>query len=524
MNREQPDPPAGGDRIRQTAVRAGGDVIGKKVEHHHHHPAGPVTALHALPAPPAGFTGRDALLEELLAAVDPTTGADRAGVVVSAVAGMGGVGKTALALVVGAAARQRGWFCAELFVDLRGHTPGAQPVDANAALDTLLRALGVDVEKIPPALEERAAFYRSALAALSDRDEHRRPVLVVADNAAAVEQVRPLLPGPGGHRLLVTSRSTLHSLAGARRIDVDVLTPQAAVALLAAILGADDSRSGRTEELAEVARWCGYLPLALEISAALLVRAPHLDPARLARHLAQEGRRLERLDDGERTVRAVFDLSVQRLTPGQARVFALLGVNPGPDIATEAAAVLTGLEAEEAEEVLQDLAGARLLTSHPGGRWSMHDLLTDHARHHLTHHTGTEVEAARRRLLDHYTRLTADAAIHLQALPGEAVPATFTGTADALAWLDTEFPNLSAAAYAAQHAGHTDIAVALPLDLGVHLDRRRRFDELISLSTLARDTARTTGRTKAEAAAWNNLGAALAGVRRFQEAIEAHTT
>ncbi|MFC3996531.1 tetratricopeptide repeat protein [Nocardiopsis sediminis] len=525
MTRGETEGFAGGDRIHLSRIRAGGDVIGKKVEHHHH-PAAPVTALHALPAPPAAFTGRGAQMGELLGALDPTTGTPsaQAGVVVSAVAGMGGVGKTALALAVGGAARERGWFCAELFVDLRGYTPGARPVSANAALDSLLRSLGVDVEEIPPTVEERAAFYRSALTALSKRDERHRPVLVVADNAATVDQVRPLLPGPGGHRLLVTSRSPLHSLTGARRIDLDVLESAAAVELLAAVLSADDARSSRTEELTEVARWCGHLPLALEISAALMVRSPNLTAARLARRLADDSRRLDQLDDGERAVKAVFDLSVERLTPLQARVFALLGLNPGPDISTAAAAVLTGMDADKVEEILEDLAAARLLTAHPDGRWSMHDLLTDHARHHLARRTDTHPETAQMRLLDHYIQLARAAAAHLRALPGDTVPDAFTDAADALAWLDTEFPNLSAAAHAAHQAGHIVAAMLLPLTLHAYLNRRRRFDDVITLFTFARDIAHSAGQKAWEATACNDLGIALAKVRRFEEAVEAHAT
>src|SRR5690606_19492645 len=127
---------------------------------------------------------------------------------------MGGVGKTALALAAGAIAHHEQWFCAELYVDLRGYTPGADPLSPEAALDVLLRQAGADPDDIPPGAAERASFYRSALAGLSEADERGRPVLVVADNARSAAQVRPLLPGPGRHRLVATTRGGLHSLTG----------------------------------------------------------------------------------------------------------------------------------------------------------------------------------------------------------------------------------------------------------------------------------------------------------------------
>ncbi|MCY9785708.1 ATP-binding protein [Nocardiopsis sp. EMB25] len=195
-----------------------------------------VRALFAVPAPPDGFTGRAEQLQEVLDRLTPTgTGAvgDRpprgsGAVVVSALAGMGGVGKTALALQAAAVAAGRGWFCAQLFVDLHGYTPHTPPVEASAALDALLRQVGVDPDDIPTHLEERAAFYRAALHALAQADERRRPVLVVADNAHSLDQIEPLLPGPGGHRLVVTSCERL-TVNGHQSLTLDTLDENEAV-------------------------------------------------------------------------------------------------------------------------------------------------------------------------------------------------------------------------------------------------------------------------------------------------------
>src|SRR5690349_16162163 len=179
-------------------------------------------ALAQLPSLVAGFTGRDSELTQITALLDPGTATTT--MMVSAVAGLAGVGKTALAVQAAHAARQAGWFPGGvLFIDLHGYDDA--PVQASQALDALLRALGVPAEHIPPEAEHRAALYRSALAQISD------PMLIIADNASAEAQVRPLLPGPGPHRVVITSRHILAGL-GARLLDVRVLDDEAAVALL----------------------------------------------------------------------------------------------------------------------------------------------------------------------------------------------------------------------------------------------------------------------------------------------------
>jgi len=225
--------------------------------------AAPV-ALAQLPALVAGFTGRGAELAEITALLNPAGGAGA--VVVSAVAGLAGVGKTALAVQAGHAARQAGWFPGGvLFLDLHGYDDA--PVEPGQALDALLRALGVAAEYIPPGAEERAGLYRSVLARISD------PVLIIADNASSEAQVRLLLPGPGPHRVVVTSRHTLAGL-GARLLDVAVLDDEAGVALLDRALRdarPGDNRIGADRRgAARLAGICGGLPLALQITAALL--------------------------------------------------------------------------------------------------------------------------------------------------------------------------------------------------------------------------------------------------------------
>ncbi len=492
--------------------------------HIHQGPAVPV-ALDTVPGPPDGFTGRAQDLEQVTARLNPAAEGGPGAVVVSALSGMGGVGKTALALKAAQTAWEQGWFCAHLFVDLHGYTPHTPPVTGPAALDVLLRQVGVDPDDIPVEVGEHAGFYRAALQALSRADERGRPVLVVADNAHHLEQVEPLLPGPGGHRLLVTSRARL-AVSGHQPLSLDTLPADESVELITTRLGTADSRTGDTEGLAALARRCGRLPLALKIAAALLARTPHLRPGEMAQRLDET----TRFADGRDDLNAVFTASLDHLPDEQVEVFALLGSHPGPDISTVATAVLTSLEHERAEEVLEELAAAHLLTAHPGGRWSMHDLLADHARHHSlpaqdTEQVGQENlrEQAVVRLLDFYTVVADAADDHLLALEGDPLPTVFTGRDHALAWLEVEHDNLIAAVRTAHRSGYTRTAIYLPSYLAEYLGLRRRFEEAIAVHTLARDIAHQHDDAHNEAVAWNNLGNALQEVRRFEEAINAHT-
>ncbi|MFF4377576.1 tetratricopeptide repeat protein [Nocardiopsis dassonvillei] len=531
MSDPTPQPPPGNTHNTLTGNPAGPTAQARNIyggvgntTHIHQGPVAPV-ALDAVPSPPDGFTGRGEALREVTDRLNPEAAQGPGAVVVSALSGMGGVGKTALALKAAQVAWEKGWFCAHLFVDLHGYTPHTPPVTAPAALDSLLRQVGVDPDDIPVEVGERAGFYRAALQALSRADERGRPVLVVADNAHHLEQIEPLLPGPGGHRLLVTSRARL-AVGGHQPLSLDILPAEEAVELITARLGPGDPRSGDGEGLAALAHRCGHLPLALKIAAALLARTPHLLPGEMAQRLDETAR----FADGRDDLTAVFTASLGHLPPERVQVFALLGSHPGPDISTDAAAALTGLEFEQVEEVLEELASAHLLTAHPGGRWSMHDLLADHARHHPLHAEDTEQggqedprQRALVRLLDFYTTMAAAADDHLQALKGDTPPAVFTGRAQALVWLEAEHANLIAAVHAAHRHGHSHTTIRLPAILAVSLGLRRRFDEAIAVHNLARDTAHHHDDARSEAGAWANLGNALREVRRFEEAIDAHT-
>ena len=519
------DQPAATHNVLSGGIQFGPVLQGRDIQATFQLPAPTPVALAQLPAATAGFTGRDDELAALAGLLDP--GGAAGPVVVSAVAGLAGVGKTTLAVEAGHAARQRGWFTGGvLFIDLHGYDE--VPVEPAQALDALLRALGVPAEHIPPTVGERAGLYRSVLAQIPG------PVLVIADNASSEAQVQPLLPGSGLHKVVVTSRHTLAGL-GARLVDVTVLDDDAAVELLDAALRAarpdDDRVSGDWQTAVRLARVCGGLPLALQIVGALLKADPALGASELAGELSEEKDRLAalRYDDGRGqgapSVAAAFELSYRRLDEASARVFRLLPVNPGPDISTAAAAVLADLPTGQVRTMLAGLARAHLAEAAPGagGRWRMHDLLRLYAQQLSGEHVDADGrEQARDRLLGYYLDMADAAGDHLRALPGMAVPEEFTGREAALEWLDAELASLVAAVTMAADTGRDHAAMRLPLLLAGHFASRRRFDEWIAATTTSLNTARRLGDRGNEGAALNNLGSALREVRRFDEAITAH--
>ncbi|MER5865847.1 tetratricopeptide repeat protein [Kitasatospora sp. NPDC002040] len=472
--------------------------------------------LPPLRALPREFTGREAELAALLPLLDPDSEADP--VLVTSVAGMGGIGKTTLALAAGHAALANGWFTGALFIDLHGYDDTA--LAAGQALDSLLRALGVTADRIPPDEDGRAALYRAQLAA-------RGAVLVVADNASRPEQVRSLIPGPGPHRLLVTSRDVLTPI-GSARIDLDVLTPDGAVTLLERTLATADCRPERVgsarEDALRLAALCGHLPLALQVTAAQLVRDRHLPVARLADELAEEladtGSRLGLLEDGDLAVRASLERSLHPLPPTAVQLLELLALAPGPDVSTESAAHLAGRRPRDTRRLLTTLSSASLLRQSPGGgRWTLHDLVRDYAAEHARAH-GHRHGPALLRLAQHYRSLAsaADQLLHRPFEPGG--PSPFPDRAAALAWMEAERRNLVAA------VGSAPVdpvrSVLLANSLAQHLHRQRWFDDLHAVSSVALGLAQGIGDRSREALAWLNLAGAHHDLRQFDRARTAN--
>ncbi|MEU3874419.1 tetratricopeptide repeat protein, partial [Streptomyces sp. NPDC029704] len=391
------------------------------------------------------------------------------------------------------------------------------------ALEGLLRALAIPGEDIPNGLEDRQRLYRSVLAAYA---REGRRILVVVDNASTAGQAGPLLPTDGTTAALVTSRHTLDGL-DARLHDLDILDETASTAVLDEALrharGADDTRITDDPQAATaIARLCAGLPLALRIAAATLAAAPTRPAASLAAALQAEHTRLDKLARSDRAVRAAFDLSYEALTSDQARLFRLLPLNPGPDVSTEAVAHLAGTGPDQAEELLQHLAEAHLLEpAQTWGRWRMHDLVRLYADERGRTDTDHR-DSARARLFTHYEDTAQAANTHLDTLPGPRSP-HFPDRGHALQWLDAEHANLIATATAAPALGHRATTAFLAIFLARYLEYRRYFDDRITLATTALAVFRELGYRRGEGLSLDYLGVALRAVRRFEEAIDAHT-
>lgn len=336
-----------------------------------------------LPAAPPGFTGREEALSQLLDALAPQdvnpVAIPGGSVVVSAVGGMGGVGKTALAVQAAHQAVARGW-CpgGVLFIDLFGYDDTRRRAPGEA-LEHMLRALGMPSEHIPSDVEARMRMYRSVLAEFGRRGQR---VLVVADNAGTEQQVEMLLPADGVSIAIVTSRHTLGML-NARLLDLAVLSEPEAVQMLDRVLkiarSGDTRVAERSQDAALLVRLCGYLPLAVRIVAAQLAGSPQLTVAALTRELRQTAP-LGGLRYGTDAVASAFALSYKALDSDQQRMFRMFSINPASETTTQAAAVLTGLAESDARRLLRDLERAHLVEpARDYDRWRMHDLVQEYA-------------------------------------------------------------------------------------------------------------------------------------------------
>jgi DNA-binding SARP family transcriptional activator len=457
-------------------------------------------APHQLPADTRLFTGRAAEVAELVAAARESSGT----LVVSALDGLGGIGKTTLA--VHAAHRLADRFPdGQLFINLRGHASAAAALPAGEALAYLLRSLGVPAQALPDSVEERAALYRSRL-------ENSR-TLIVLDNAASEEQLRPLLPGQPGCLALITSRRRLAGLERARSITVDLLSEREAVTLLAEVAG----RHRLTEDspaAADLARLCGYIPLALRIVAARLRHSDTLTAAELAGELRRADSRLDVLTDGERDLTTVFDSSFASLPEAEQRALRLLATLPGQDFDGYAAANLLGTSSAAAEGLLASLLTYSLLIQQVEGRYGMHDLVRAYART-LPEAADEQAGPARDRLVDYYRSAAWTAARHqTTAIRWRAPVAGFAGPSPALdemmramTWLRTERANLLAAVH--DDAVPTERRIDLAIALAALLQLDGPWSEAIALQRMAERLAVEAGDRHGTADALRNLGLVL---------------
>jgi DNA-binding SARP family transcriptional activator len=463
-----------------------------------------------LPPDTSGFTGRTPHLGWLDALLSGKLDRPANAVVVTAVEGTAGVGKTALAVHWAHRVRNR-FPDGQLYVDLRGYSVGipVQPIEALAAF---LHALGTPAEQIPVDVERAAGMYRSRLA--------DRSMLVVLDNARTVEQVRPLLPGSPGCLALITSRDRLGGLIareGAYRLVLDVLGADEADALLVRILGAVRVRA-EPQAAAGLARACAYLPLALRIAAANLTDYPDRRIADYVAELTEDNllAALEVEGDQESAVSAAFALSYAALPPVVQRLFRLLSLVPGPDFTVDAAAAPSGGTAEESGRLLDRLASAYLINSVWTGRYAFHDLLRlFSARQAEQHDSAAERAAATHRLYDHYLH-AADAAARMLypeklRLPVPEPVALFDSEGPALAWLEAERADgdLRGAAAARLSLGDCHRCLAL------HEEAVEHFTSAVALNE-------QTGWLEGQAAALGNLGNLYGRMGRLAECAEHH--
>lgn len=481
-----------------------------------------------LPAASRHFTGRSTDLGRLTALLSSPGAGDAISaraVVISAIDGTAGVGKTTLAVTWAHQVRAR-FPDGQLYVDLRGYGPG-EPVAPAEALDGFLRALNVPIAQIPPTVVERAALFRSLI--------DGRRVLVVLDNANSAEQVRPLLPGSPPCFVVVTSRANLAGLAvsaGAVRIALDRLPFPDAVALLRAVIGTE--RAGREPEaVAELVRLCARLPLALQLAGQRAAARPHLLLADVAAELADETQRLRLLSAGTdefTAVRPVFSWSYRALPEREALAFRLLGVHIGPDIDTAAAAAIAEVEPAEARRLLDGLADAHLVEHVGRDRYAPHDLLRVYARELVdADDPPVDRQRALRRLLGHYlhTAAAADRLLHpgrhrtvTDATPEPAHPAVLATFDEALAWCETERANLASAVAAAAHAGMDAVAWQLANNLWSFYYLRKHCSDWIAVSQTGLAAACRANDRDGQARMLSGLAAAYVVVGRFDEAIE----
>ncbi|MFG2049287.1 BTAD domain-containing putative transcriptional regulator [Micromonospora sp. NPDC048935] len=483
-----------------------------------------------LPAPPGLFTARAEELAHLTTAVANGDGSDTA-VVISAIGGSGGIGKTSL--VLRWAHAHLDWFPdGQLYADLRGFGPGFGPVPPSTVIRGFLEALGVAPAAIPVDPDTQAALYRSLLAG--------RRMLVVLDNARDANQVVPLLPGSPTCTVLVTSRRELAALTAthrARQIALDVLSPDESRELLVGHLGAE--RVGaEPAAVSTLVDQCAGLPLALGIIAARAATRPQLPLATLARELRDASARLDALDAGELNVnlRAVFSSSVAALPDAAATVFALLGLVPTDDISLAAVASLIGVPAVRAGGLLRQLEGTYLVHQHVPGRFRMHDLVRLHAAERAAETLDAETrDAALRRLVDFYlhTAYAADRLLDPRRPPltvGSPTPGCTpeqpAGVAESMAWFDREHPHLLSVQQVSVAHGWYRQVWQLARTLATFHARRGRKRDQVTVWHAGAAAADAEGDPAVQAMAHRFLGQAThwlddirATVARFEVAI-----
>ncbi|BAJ31683.1 MULTISPECIES: BTAD domain-containing putative transcriptional regulator [Kitasatospora] len=475
----------------------------------------PCTLPHGLP----DFTGRERELRKVLEAA----GRESRGPRIIAIDGMGGAGKTALA--VHAAHQLSGEYPdGQIFLDLRGFSPDQEPLRPWAALDVLLRLLGVPAEEIPTDGPGRIALWRARLTGR---------VLLLFDNAGDAGQVLPLLPPSPDCLVLVTSRARLVDLDGARWVSLGLLPPEESDAMIREVLGTE--RVEREPEAAEeLAALCGHLPLALRLALARLRKRPSWSIWYLVERLQDETHLLDELSAGERSVAANLNLSYRALDEEQRTAFRLLAQHPGPEIDLHASAALLATAPRNAEDLLEDLLDKHLLQQHDSTRYAFHDLVRAFALSVGDGVTGPQELAAVRRMVGYYVAATDRACEvlfpHRGALllaapePGPAAEPALPRLTDperSLEWFDREIGCVLV--LLERHADRCPPVHVFRLarNASFLLNLRTRTGEFVEVSTAAVAAARQIGDSHLVARGLANLGVAHWKLGRFEAGLPA---
>jgi DNA-binding SARP family transcriptional activator/Flp pilus assembly protein TadD len=448
------------------------------------------------------FTGRTTELRYLLRSLEESS--------IAAIDGMAGIGKTALAVRLAHQLAPQ-YPHGQLFLDLHAYTPGSAPLAPTAALDKLLRAVGVSGAAMPEDLDERAALWRTKLVG--------QRMLIVLDNAADTAQVRPLLPGTSECLVLVTSRQRLTGLDGTRVLSLEVLAPAEADELFGRVIGAA-RKDAEPEAVEDVLQLCGYLPLAIRLAAARLQHRPTWTVAHLAKRLRDQ-RQLAELKAEDRSVATAFSLSYLHLDAAHQRMFRLLGRVPGADFDVHTAAALGDVTLPEADRLLEGLFDVHLLQQPSAGRYRLHDLLHAYA----SQLEEPCQEEALDRLLGYYQYATSVAmdviAPHERHRRAEIsstnIPApVLSSYNEAMKWLETERFNL----LAATHLGNQTYTSRLSATLWRYLYLRGNHDDALTLHTDALHAARATGDRVLEGQAIYHIGMCFERLGKYEDAAD----
>ncbi len=468
---------------------------------------------HQLPAAPRLFTGRDSTLAELDSALHAQ--ADGGTVVVTAIGGLGGIGKTWLAVRWAHDNLDR-FPDGQLYVDLRGFDPLDEPMPPAVAIRSFLDALGVESTSIPVDPQAQIGLYRTVVAG--------KRLLLLLDNARDTAHVTPLLPGSPSATVLVTSRKQLTGLVtrhGALSVALDVLPEAEARTLLKRYLGPDRLGTQATDRILGM---CGGLPLALSIVGARAAAHPGFSLSVIADELDRA--RLDALGTGDLAadVRAVFMSSLAALDEGPARLFRVLGLSLGPDIGAGTAAALMDLPAEQVLATLRELTAAHLLTEHLPGRFRMHDLVRLYASE-----IAERDDATLRRMVDFYlhTAYSGESALDAHKRPSMSISEPVEGhralrletAGEAMAWFDAEREALlSVLLFTVERAWHVQ-AMELARTLHTFYARSGHHDGCLTVDQAGLRAAQALGDEHGHAIAERNLGRTLAQLQRHEESM-----